>query len=85
MNTVLSLVINDDKGTLATQEIRFREEPVEPLPSIGDTVIIEVGEIAAGDETHIGKVFSRRFDYSRVREGDTESATLSITIFADGA
>jgi hypothetical protein len=79
MNTVLSLVINDDKGSLATQEIRFLEEPVEPLPYIGDTIIIEVGESDAADETHIGKVFSRRFDYSCVQE------TLSITIFAEGA
>jgi hypothetical protein len=77
MMTELTLRIYDSSTEqLACTTILFGEEPLKPIPAVGDSITLAVSET-----TYRGIVFARAFDYSFVDEHD-ETAPLRISIDA---
>jgi hypothetical protein len=77
MMTELTLRIHDDdQEQVACTTILFGEEPLKPIPMIGDSITLSDSKTI-----YRGIVFARAFDYSLVDEHD-ETAPLRILIEA---
>jgi hypothetical protein len=78
--TMLVLKITRGPDVLASQEITFDDGTLDPVPLVGDQIII-----SAGDQVFRGNVAARDFDYTQFLPGNEGSATFVITIWADVA
>ena len=78
LKTEIVLTIEDHKGTLAQKSVVYDGHPIQPVPAIGDTFRLEVG-----DDTFSGRVISRNFDYTEVDESLGEHAMLVISVVAE--
>lgn len=78
LKTEIVLTIEDHKNTLAEQSVVYDGHPIQPIPVIGDTIRLEVG-----DDTFSGRVMSRQFDYTEVHESLGEHALLVISVVAE--
>jgi hypothetical protein len=76
--TLLALRITRGPDVIASQDITFDDGPLEPVPLVGDQIVI-----SAGEQAFRGNVAARDFDYTQFLEGNEGEATLVITIWAD--
>lgn len=75
-----SLILKITKGpdVLASQEITFDDGTLEPVPLVGDEIIVSNGQ-----QVFRGTVAARDFDYTQFVPGNEGTATFAITIWAD--
>jgi hypothetical protein len=75
-----TLVLKVTRGTdvLASQEITFDDGILEPVPLVGDQIVV-----STGDQVFRGNVAARDFDYTQFLAGNEGAATFVITIWAD--
>ena len=76
--TMLLLKITRGPEVLASQEITFDDGTLEPVPLVGDQIVI-----STGDQVFRGNVAARDFDYTQFLSGNEGAATFVITIWAD--
>ncbi|MBV8673019.1 MAG: hypothetical protein JOZ33_06265 [Acidobacteriaceae bacterium] len=76
--TLLVLKITRGTDVLASQEITFDDGTIEPVPLIGDQIVVSTGE-----QVFRGNVAARDFDYTQFLAGNEGGATFVITIWAD--
>jgi hypothetical protein len=76
MTELILRIYGDGEKQLACTTILFGEEPLKPIPAVGDSITLAVSKT-----TCRGIVFARAFDYSVVDEHD-ETAPLRISIDA---
>jgi hypothetical protein len=76
--TMLVLKITRGADVLASQEITFDDGTLEPLPLVGDQIVVSTGE-----QVLRGNVAARDFDYTQFLAGNEGAATFVITIWAD--
>ena len=76
--TMLVLKITRGTDVLASQEITFDDGALEPVPLVGDQIVI-----SAAGQVFRGNVAARDFDYTQLLAGNEGSATFVITIWAD--
>lgn len=76
--TMLALKITRGPDVIASQEITFDDGTLEPVPLVGDQIIVSDGQ-----QTFRGTVAARDFDYAQFLAGNEGSATFVITIWAD--
>jgi len=76
--TTLVLKITRGGDVLASQEITFDDGPLEPVPLVGDQIVVSTGE-----QVFRGNVAARDFDYTQFLAGNEGAATFVITIWAD--
>ena len=76
--TLLVLKITRGTDVLASQEITFDDGTLEPVPLIGDQIVVSTGE-----QVFRGNVAARDFDYTQFLAGNEGGATFVITIWAD--
>jgi hypothetical protein len=76
--TMLVLKITRGTDVLATQEITFDDGTLNPVPLVGDQIIV-----SAADQVFRGNVAARDFDYTQFLAGNEGAATFVITIWAD--
>jgi hypothetical protein len=76
--TMLVLKVTRGTDVLASQEITFDDGILEPVPLVGDQIIV-----STGDQVFRGNVAARDFDYTQFLAGNEGAATFVITIWAD--
>ena len=76
--TKLLLKITRGPDVLVSQEITFDDGTLEPVPLVGDQIVLSDGE-----RTLRGTVAARDFDYSQFLAGNEGSAMFVITLWAD--
>ncbi|HEX3472169.1 MAG TPA: hypothetical protein VHT28_13380 [Silvibacterium sp.] len=76
--TLLILKITQGPDVIASQEITFDDGTLEPLPLVGDQIVVSTGE-----QIFRGTVAARDFDYTQFLAGNEGKATFVITIWAD--
>jgi hypothetical protein len=76
--TMLVLKVTRGTDVLATQEITFDDGILEPVPLVGDQIVV-----STGDQVFRGNVAARDFDYTQFLAGNEGAATFVITIWAD--
>jgi hypothetical protein len=76
--TLLVLKITRGPDVLASQEITFDDGTIEPVPLVGDQIIV-----SAGEQRLRGTVAARDFDYTQFVAGNEGAATFVITLWAD--
>jgi len=76
--TMLALKITRGPDVIASQEITFDDGTLEPVPLVGDQIVISTGE-----QVFRGTVAARDFDYTQFLAGNEGAATLVIVIWAD--
>ncbi|HTY82743.1 MAG TPA: hypothetical protein VMB19_00925 [Silvibacterium sp.] len=76
--TTLMLKITRGTEVLATQEITFDDGTLEPVPLVGDQIVV-----SAGEQVFRGNVAARDFDYTQFLPGNEGTATFVITIWAE--
>ena len=78
--TMLVLKVTRGTDVLASQEITFDDGTLQPVPLVGDQIIV-----STGDQVFRGNVAARDFDYAQLLPGNEGAATFVITIWADAA
>jgi hypothetical protein len=76
--TMLVLKVTRGTDVLASQEITFDDGILEPVPLVGDQIVV-----STGDQVFRGNVAARDFDYTQFLAGNEGAATFVITIWAD--
>jgi len=76
--TMLALKITRGPDVLVSQEITFDEGTIEPVPLVGDQIIV-----SDGTQTLRGTVAARDFDYTQFLPGNEGTAAFVITLWAD--
>lgn len=76
--TMLVLKITRGPDVLASQEITFDDGTIDPVPLVGDQIIVSDGQ-----QVLRGTVAARDFDYTQFVTGNEGTATFVITIWAD--
>jgi hypothetical protein len=76
--TMLTLKITRGPDVLASQEINFDDGTIQPVPLVGDQIVVSDGE-----QTLRGTVAARDFDYTQFLSGNEGAATFVITLWAD--
>ena len=75
---MLALKITRGAEVLASQEITFDEGTIEPVPLVGDQIVV-----SDGAQTLRGTVAARDFDYTQFLPGNEGTAAFVITLWAD--
>lgn len=76
--TMLVLKITRGPDVLASQEITFDDGTIEPVPLLGDQIVVSDGQ-----QVLRGTVAARDFDYSQFLAGNEGRANFIITLWAD--
>jgi hypothetical protein len=76
--TMLVLKITRGPDVLASQEITLDDGTIQPVPLLGDQIVVSDGE-----QTLRGTVAARDFDYTQFLQGNEGAATFVITLWAD--
>ena len=76
--TMLVLKITRGPDVIASQEITFDDGTLEPVPLVGDQIVVSDGQ-----QTLRGTVAARDFDYTQFLSDNEGSATFVIVIWAD--
>ena len=76
--TTLALKITRGPDVIASQEITFDDGTLEPVPLVGDQIVVSNGQ-----QVFRGNVAARDFDYTQFIGGNEGNATFVITIWAD--
>ncbi|MBV8630258.1 MAG: hypothetical protein JOZ83_04990 [Silvibacterium sp.] len=76
--TMLVLKITRGAEVLASQEITFDDGIFEPVPLVGDQIVV-----SAAGQVFRGNVAARDFDYTQFVAGNEDAATFVITVWAD--
>jgi len=76
--TTLVLKITRGPDVLASQEITFDDGTMQPVPLVGDQIIV-----SGGEQMFRGTVAARDFDYTQFLAGNEGAATFVITLWAD--
>jgi hypothetical protein len=76
--TVLVLKITRGPDVLASQEITFDDGTIEPVPLVGDQIVVSDGQ-----QMFRGTVAARDFDYTQFLAGNEDRANFTITLWAD--
>jgi hypothetical protein len=76
--TVLVLKITRGPDVLASQEITFDDGTIEPVPLVGDQIVLSDGQ-----QMFRGTVAARDFDYSQFLAGNEGKANFIVTLWAD--
>jgi hypothetical protein len=76
--TMLLLKITRGPDVIASQEITFDDGTLEPMPLVGDQIVV-----SEGGHVFRGTVAARDFDYTQFLAGNEGAATFAITLWAD--
>jgi len=69
-------VLNDAEECLAKTSVLFVNEPLKPIPAIGDGIVLAYDGV-----NYRGTIFARDFDFSEIDENNPDSR-VRITIDA---